>query len=108
MTRLAAYVLPSSRHSLTSVVKALFFGAAVLAAATCFAQAHGAETTKPTANSCATFGDAFDDGADIHAMDAYRAAVGQHASDEKNEVRGWRLAVARLLQRCIWSDRSCH
>lgn len=77
MTRPAAYAVPRSRHSLTSVVKALFFGAAVLAAATCFAQVHAAETTQPTANSCATFGNAFDDGADIHAMDAYRAAVGR-------------------------------
>jgi hypothetical protein len=112
MTRLAAFASPEPRHPFTSV-KALFFCAALLAASTCYAPAHATETSRPAAaNSCATFGDAFDDGTDIHAMDAYRSAVGQLVQNDdfqqleciantlrtkKMRFAGGRLAVARLL-----------
>jgi hypothetical protein len=78
MTGFAVSASPEPRHPFVSV-KAVYFFALVLAAASCYAQGIPAKTSSPAGatNSCATFGDAFDDSADIHAIDAYKADIGQ-------------------------------
>lgn len=83
MTLIASASL-ESRHQPKPVVRAFYFcGAVLLAAASCYAQVLPAKGSRQgLANSCASFGNAFDDGADIHAFDHYRAAIGQLVQKE--------------------------
>ena len=66
------------QHRQVTCIRALCVTAILLAAACSYAQVLPAKTRRQSpVSSCASFGDAFDDGADIHALDAYGAAVGQ-------------------------------
>ena len=88
MTPVAAALRPHPKF--TSVPLALcFLGSLLLAAASCNAQVPPAGPSRPataiapaTTKSCETFNDGYDDGADIHALDGYRAAIGQLVQEE--------------------------
>ena len=82
MTLIASASL-EARHQLTPVPRALYLCYALLLAATCYAQILPAETSQQgLPNSCASFGNGFDDSADIHALDDYKAAIGQLVQKE--------------------------
>jgi len=73
---------PQPRRQLTSI-RVLYVSVVLLAGACCYAQVLPAETSRQgLANSCASFGNGFDDGADIHALDDYQAAIGQLVQQE--------------------------
>lgn len=55
-----------------------FCSSVLLAVASCAGQVHPVTANlQANANSCASFGNEFDDSVDIHALDAYRAAIGE-------------------------------
>ena len=83
MPPVSAFVSPDARRQPAySAMKtgpgAIYLCAILLAATACYAQVpSGKSKPRELTNNCASFGNDFDETSDIHAVDAYKVAIGQ-------------------------------